>query len=83
MIGDFTFFRDGGWAGGGFMQSGESTAELAYALRRSARAYLDDGDAEIGRALIEIENGDVWLYEVVDLDALRALARLVAFLEEA
>jgi hypothetical protein len=83
MIGEITIFQDGNWVGSGRLQSDESAAELREALRRSAPIYTErtDVDDVLGRVLIEVVDGDAWSYEVLDVEALRCLERLVAFLE--
>jgi hypothetical protein len=84
MIGEITIFQDGGWVGSGRLQSDESAAELREALRRAAPVYTevtDRGNDVLGRVLIEVTGGDVWSYEVLDVEALRCLERLITFLE--
>jgi hypothetical protein len=83
MIGEITIFQDGNWVGSGRLQSAESAAELREALRRSAPVYTErtDVDDVLGRVLIEVVDGDAWSYEVLDVEALRCLERLVRFLE--
>lgn len=78
MIGLVTLYESGSWVASGTMSGGR--ASNAASVRSYAEAALAAGSDPVMVASFEIHKGDFTCHEAVDLNALRCLQKLVAFL---
>lgn len=81
MNGIITLYESGQWVASGAMNGAQSLG--ASSVRSYAEATISAGSKPVMVASFEIHKGDFTCHEAVDLDALRCLQRLVAFLEAA